>query len=117
MIELSGDPYEGAHQAFKVVNPEATSQDWEDWVGKTVEGANGDFDNFKAFARLCIAAASPETKIDRAIAEHIAYAAGYFEAMAKVVASLIDILPVSSCTPHHEQRYRKSLLAKNAQFA
>lgn len=116
MIELSGDPYEGARQAFLALNRNATDEDWESFLTQSVEEAHGEFDNYKAFARLCREATVSEVEIEPRASRHIAYAAGFFEAMEKVVSSLLGTLPVSSCVPHHHDRVRRGLIDPRAQF-
>lgn len=36
--------------------------------------------------------------------------------MERMVDSMLDILPISNYIPHHEQRFRRSLVNPNAQF-
>jgi hypothetical protein len=116
MSDLSGDPYEGARRAYSVLYPDRTTQDWEDWVTASNKSANGDFDNFGAFALLCREATRSGVAIEICIAEQIAFSAGYFEAMKMVVSSLLERLPIAGCIPHHQERYRRSQVNPDAQF-
>jgi hypothetical protein len=115
-MELSADPYAGARRAYQVLNPHATDTDWETWLAETTESANGGFDNFKAFARVCRQATALQVDPELEVAQHISFAAGYFEAMANVMASLLSAVPTSSCVPHHLPRIQAGLVNPNAQF-
>lgn len=115
-IQLSGDPYEAAREAYRALHPSATDQDWEDYLAKILKGANGVFDNFDALARLCNAGAARIDDTNAKQLAFIAWAAGYFEAMGSVTRALTDILPISSYVPHHFQRYQRALINPQAQF-
>ena len=109
MTNLSGDPYVGAEAAHRILNPEATGQDWDDWVTMSAEGVHDDLDNFDAFACLCNKALTDRASMDRELIVSISHAAGFFEAMRNVFDSILEILPVSGRNHLHEPRYRKLL--------
>ena len=108
MIDLSGDPYAGARQAYLVLNPNATDEDWEAWIDANTNEAHGEFDNFRAFAHLCRDASNSSAKISESNDQHIAYSAGWFEAMGNVFSSLLNPLPISEWIPHHLTRHISS---------
>jgi len=116
MNELSADPYAGARQAYQVVYPNATDTNWDTWLANITAEANGQIDNFKAFAQLCGDAMASGVEITPVTAQHICYAEGWFDAMASVVASLLRSLPVSGSVPHHFLRYQASLINRDARF-
>ncbi len=114
MLELSGDPYAGARRAFFVLNQNLTDGDWEAWLISKREGANGEFDNFKALSWLCREAAQAEMEAEVRVL--VAYASGFFEAMQRVVDSVLATMPVSEYVPHHFPRYRRTLINAATQF-
>lgn len=109
-IPLACDPYEGANLGYRIVNPEASTDDWERWVGEVGRCANGHFDYFAAYASVCQKALEAEPEIVSNTCRMLSYSAGYFHAMESVISSLIDILSTSSWMPHHMDRYRYNLL-------
>ena len=116
MSELSGDPYEGARRAFMVLNPDTTDQDWEGWITENAKQAQGEFDNFEAFARLCRSAISSGIIMEAEVTQLICYAGGYFEGLASMFSSLLNAMPTSGCIPQHERRHARSLVIASAQF-
>lgn len=106
---LSADPYEGAREAYRALNPTSTCEDWEAWLLRSAEGANGEFDNFSAFADLCNDCLGRIDGLNSDQVVFIGWAAGYFEAMRLVTEALIDMLPTSGRVPHHFTRYRSNL--------
>lgn len=115
MNELSGDPYAGARRAYQALNSTANDTDWETWLIKHAAQTGDRFDDFSAFASLC-RKASTSGILEIGIAEHIAYSAGYFEAMQSLITSLLRSLPISACIPHHQERIRARLVNPDAQF-
>lgn len=116
MSTLSGDPYSGAYAAYRALNPEATGNDWEQWLTKIATRANGKFDNFGALAEICNQYSKSRSELSQDVTNHIFYSAGYFEAMREVVCALLTKLPTSDCIPHHFERYRAGLIDDEAQF-
>lgn len=105
---LSGDPYEGAHAAFRALHPDATSQDWEDWAEDAYFNPKQQFDNFGAFAALC-RDASILPKLSHKDGKLIAYAGGWFEAMNLVIFGLRDAMPTGVHMFGHFERFRSNL--------
>lgn len=105
---LSGDPYEGAYTAFRALNPDATGEDWENFLRDDYFNPQGQFDNFGAFAALSRDAEMGQTlsEADRRV---VAYAAGFFEAMNLAISGLRDTMPTSPHVSGHFERYRSNL--------
>lgn len=115
MKELSGDPYACAQQAFHLLNPEATGEDWENWVTKTRDPHTG-LDNFHAPAALCQKCLASGKCTEFNAVRDISWAAGIFDALDYWASPAVRKLPISSCVPHHFPRYRQSLVDANAQL-
>lgn len=116
MTELSCDPYEGAARAFFALNPDCSSQDFENWLARNCREAQGEFDDFKALARLCREARTANVHLEQEVSGLIAYACGFFEATGRVMNSLLASLPTSEHVPHHYSRYRRILVDAASQF-
>ena len=116
MTQLSYDPYEGASRAFFVLYPNLTGEDWERFLRRRDDDANGELDNFKALGWLCRQASCSGVAMDPDAREKVAYAVGFFEAMHMVISSLVDALPISGLVPPHLPRHRRSLMNAASQF-
>jgi len=116
MTELSSDPYGGARRAYLALNPAATDDEWENWVSKNVSSSDAGFDDFGVLARLCREVLSRGLKIDDAVAQHVGYALGYFEAMDRTMKTLQRSQPISALVPQHAARHAAGVVNPKAQF-
>lgn len=108
------DPYEGARQAFLIVNRNATDADWETWTAGPGRCEHHGFDKFGAYAALCRNALASSTQIDPNAMAQIAFAEGTFVKLHAALTALEDMWPASQRVPHHFARYRARLLAGKA---
>lgn len=98
MKALSGNPHEGARQAYFALTPGANDMDWENWLNRTLARSRSEADKLAALAELCKVAVKCE--LSRETALLIAFATGFYEgkyqtffAEEPLLESLVDGRP------------------------
>jgi hypothetical protein len=88
-MSLSGDPRDGTRRAFLALHPNATDTDWERWESKLPQEPGRETERFEARAALCNNALEMKGDVlEPAVSRHIAYSAGYYEAIIDSVSIL-----------------------------
>jgi len=114
-IDLTFDPFEGARLALFALKPDATDQDWEDYVGRYLVLPDQISDDWEALAILCREALR-EVQMDAATREHIACAEGFCRAMHLQASAMAITRPTSPRMPHHLKANREGFLRSTLFF-